>query len=72
MPEPESRFYWQAYHHLRGSRQIGFGIGPIPFAAIMEYADFAAVTCPVERNSLVRLITAMDNAERDAMRTPAV
>ncbi|WP_108482258.1 phage tail assembly chaperone [Oceaniglobus ichthyenteri] len=66
--EPCNWLYWQAFHHLRGSRQQGMGLGPIPFSEIMAYADsYLGITCPVDRGRLVRMIMAMDNAERAAM-----
>lgn len=62
--DPESLFLWQAYHHLRGSRSIGFGVSPIPFSEMAAYCDWAGLTCPIERAFLVRAMTELDNAER--------
>lgn len=64
--EPESWLYWQAYHYLRGSRQQGMGVGPIPFSEIAAYSDWLGLICPVERGRLLRMVTAMDNAEMAA------
>lgn len=63
--QPESLFLWQAYHHLRGSRQIGFGAGPIPVGAITDYCDRLGIACPVRWAFVIRAITAMDNLERE-------
>ncbi|WP_425262485.1 phage tail assembly chaperone [Salipiger marinus] len=63
--QPESWFFWQAYHHLRGSRPMGFGVGPIPFDAIARYSEWLGQTCPVDRARLVKVIMALDNAERE-------
>ena len=71
MPEPASWFFWQAYHHLRGSRRLGMGPGGIPFSEIMEYAENCGLTCPVHRNRLVRMVTDMDNAEIEMARSKA-
>jgi hypothetical protein len=60
--EPGSWFYWQAFHHLRGSRHDG---GAIPFAAMATYSDWLGQTCPVERGRLVRMVMRLDNAERE-------
>lgn len=62
---PDSWFYWQAYHHLRGSRQIGMGVGAIPFDAIAAYCDWARITCPVRRAMLARVVMTLDNTERE-------
>lgn len=32
-----------AFWHLNSDRQIGFGVGPIPFSAIHRYADRALI-----------------------------
>jgi len=58
---PSSWFYWQAFHHLRGSRQEGV----IPFLAISNYSEWLGQTCPIEKGQLVKMVMAMDNAERD-------
>ncbi len=63
---PESWFYWQAFHYLRGSGQTPYGRRPIPFSEIAAYADWQGMTCPVEKARLARVIIAMDNAERAA------
>jgi hypothetical protein len=63
--EPKSWFYWQAYHHLRGSRQRGHDIGAIPFSEISDYSEWLGQTCPVDKARLVRFVMAMDNVERE-------
>lgn len=65
MPDPKNVFFWQAYATLRASRSTGMGVGAIPFSEIMAYADHCGMTCPVQRQRLVRIIGAMDAVERD-------
>lgn len=65
MVEPESLFYWQAYHYLRGEGFDGMGAKPIPFRAVVEYASWAGVTCKVEQARLVKMVFAIDNAARE-------
>lgn len=36
---PISDFAWQAFTDLSSERGIGMGLGPIPFGAIVRYAD---------------------------------
>lgn len=63
---PESWFYWQAYHHLRGDGMDAMGFKPIPLGAIVNYArDWADITCKIEQARLVRVVMAMDVTERD-------
>lgn len=59
--QPDNWFFWQAYNHLRGSRNMG---GAIPFSEIRGYADWAGITCPIQRGRLVSVIIALDNSER--------
>lgn len=61
--EPENAFYWLAFHMLRGERTAG--TGAIPLTAILGYADFAGITCPVGKTRLARMMIRMDNAERE-------
>jgi len=63
--EPESWFFWQAYHHLRSSRPMGFGVGSIPFSEISSYSDWIGQTCPVAKSRLVKMVVALDNVERE-------
>ncbi|MEB3419900.1 hypothetical protein ACFSDD_11010 [Salipiger marinus] len=44
---------------------MGFGVGPIPFDAIARYSEWLQQTCPVDRARLVKVIMALDNAERE-------
>lgn len=62
--EPESLFLWQAYHHLRGAGMDAMGQKPIPLSEVSRYSDEVGSTCPIERARLVRVIFAMNNAER--------
>lgn len=65
MPEPGNPFFWRAYMDLRGSRNIGLGLGPIPLTEIIAYAEHCRITCPVQRTRLIRIIGAMDAVERE-------
>lgn len=38
-PLPESHFYWRAFCELSTERQIGMGVGPIPYSKAREYAQ---------------------------------
>ena len=60
--EPENWFLWQAYHHLRGSRNMN---GSISFSEIKGYCEWAGVTCPIQRGRLASVVIALDNAERN-------
>jgi len=31
--------FYEAFHELSSCRQIGLGIGPLPFTAIVDYCD---------------------------------
>lgn len=65
MVEPESLHLWQAFHYLRGARPTGFGVGPVPFSEMATYCDWAGVACPIDRAFLVRVVTVLDNLERE-------
>ena len=69
--EPESWFYWQAFHHLRGSRAQGLEAGAIPFSEIAAYSEWLGLTCPVEKFRLARLVIDLDNAERSMNGKPS-
>lgn len=62
---PDNLFMWSAYNALRGSRQIGMAVGPIPFTEIAAYCAWLGMTCPVQKQRLVRMVGALDRAERD-------
>lgn len=38
MVRPGLDFYWRAFNDLSGDRDIGMGIGPIPWCAIHDWA----------------------------------
>ena len=58
---PNNWFMWQAYHHLRASRNER---GAIPFSEISAYCDWAGLTCHVQRTRLANIVIALDNSER--------
>ena len=52
--------YFTAYQELESERQIGMGIGPIPFTAILKYAEFYEL--PAEQaDDLVYYVRKLDN-----------
>lgn len=69
--EPESFFYWQAYHHLRQSRPVALGDGPIPFSEITAYCEWSGITCPVQKSILAKVIIALGDVELEHGRTEA-
>lgn len=62
MPEPQVdnfEFYINAFSELSSCRQIGMGLGPIPFTAIAEYARIYKVD---DISDFIYIIRVMDNA----------
>lgn len=56
--------YWNAFGDLTTCRSIGFGVGPIPWTAIRDYADEYQFVGE-QRILLFRHIRAMDMAYLD-------
>ena len=52
-------FYTDAFWELSTCRQIGMGLGPIPFTSLMEYAKLREVE---EIDDFLYVIRVMDNA----------
>lgn len=50
----------EAFNALSGDRQIGMGVGPIPFTAIDRYADRFGYSSSEDFSFLFTLIRAMD------------
>lgn len=61
--EPEHLFFWGAYQKLRRSRHIGFGLSYIPFSEVAKFCDWAGIICPVQKERLARIISALDTVE---------
>ena len=62
---PQNIFAWVAFMNLRNSRTIGMGgVSPIPFSEIMSYCEHTGIDCPIQRNRLIKFVTALDSAER--------
>ena len=61
-------FVWTAFHAVSTDRPVGFGLAPIPFAAIDRYARRYGITDIDEFDRLRRLIMAMDRAMLDDAR----
>lgn len=54
------QFYWSAFNDLTTERQIGMGVGPIPYSSIRNYAADYRISGRDEFDYFLRLITAMD------------
>jgi hypothetical protein len=54
-------FYADAFWRLNGDRQIGMGLGPIPFSAIDRYATRYGITEVDEFDYFLRLIKVQDS-----------
>jgi hypothetical protein len=59
-PAPHLLFHWAAFAALSTDRQVGMGIGPIPWTALDRYAERHGINDPDERERFERLIRAMD------------
>jgi hypothetical protein len=53
-------FYWTAFHQLTSDRQVGMGLGPIPYSAIRRYADEYDIVGRDEFQYFCGIIQAMD------------
>lgn len=61
---PASRLAWAAYHALAGSRRAAYGaMMPIPVSEMMAWCAHYGVTDRMERQRLMRLVSAMDAHE---------
>lgn len=71
-PEPHLFFEWEAFYSLSNDRQIGMGIGPIPWSAIDRYARRFGIDGADEFDAFAFLIRSMDGAflRREAERKP--
>lgn len=54
------QFYWTAFNDLSTDRQIGMGVGPIPYSAIRSYATDYNIRSRDEFDYFLRLMMAMD------------
>jgi hypothetical protein len=61
--EPHLQFEWQAFRDLSTDRQAGFGVGPIPWTSIDQYAARHGVEGD-EFERFCHLVRAMDDAYR--------
>lgn len=59
--------FFTAFWDLNSERQMGWGVGPIPFTSILEYADRHGIYGE-QLDDLVFYVKAMDSAylEREA------
>lgn len=65
VPDRRVLFHWSAFSDLSSDRQVGFGIGPIPWTAIDRYAERRQIDDTDEYDRFLRLIRAMDRAFLD-------
>ena len=54
------RCYWDAYHDLTSSRQIGMDIAAIPVSEITAYLDFIGLTDDDDRMDYLKIIQGID------------
>ena len=70
--EPGEEFFIGAFFELSSCRQIGMGLGPIPWSAIVEYADRVRLAADVRRMfvDVMRLLDGffLEDAEERAKR----
>ena len=59
-PEPHLLFHWSAFVDLSTDRQMGFGVGPIPWSALDMYARRYGLDDPDEFDRFKRLVRALD------------
>lgn len=58
--DPHLHFHWEAFGELSTERQIGMGIGPIPWSAIKAYAEEFGIVGD-EFESFLHIMRAMDS-----------
>ena len=58
-PGPQDDFYLRAFWDLSTEREVGFGVGPIPWSKIVEYGELEGLDLDVMR-SFVRVVREMD------------
>ncbi len=59
---PHLTFHWSAFSDLSTDRQLGMGLGPIPWTAIERYAARYRIEDPDEFDRFAHLIGVMDRA----------
>ena len=62
---PQNAWAWSAFQALRGSRQYGMSVGPVPISEIASYCDFVGLNDTVSKQRLARFVMALDQAERE-------
>lgn len=65
---PGAQWVLEAFLTLMGDRPVGFGLAPIPFAAIADYAGLYGLSDPDDFEPFIALIQGMDTAWMEAMR----
>ncbi len=67
MPEVYDDLQWlvDAFCSITSSRQVGFGLGPIPLSEIKTYVELFPI--PEDLETFVRLLRTMDNEYLAAM-----
>lgn len=57
---PEAEFYWKAFSDLSSDRGTGMGIGPIPFGAILRYAELYRISELDDFERLRQIVSEVD------------
>jgi hypothetical protein len=52
--------YWEAFWALISTRPIGFGVGPIPFTAIVSYMNEIGLSDPDDREDMRKFVQFLD------------
>jgi hypothetical protein len=61
-PEPHLLDMWEAFFALSNDRQVGMGLGPIPWSSLDRYAQRFGIDDPDEFDVFAFLIRTMDGA----------
>lgn len=64
-PDISNPWAWAAFNALRGSRQVGMSVGPIPISEMSAYCEATGLTDSLHRMRLMRFVMALDKVERD-------
>lgn len=57
---PLEVFYWTAFRDLGTERQIGMGLGPIPWSSARAYADLNSICDPDDFDNFWTIIGTVD------------
>lgn len=57
----EAEFYWKAFSDVSSDRGVGMGMGPIPFSAILRYAELYGIGDLDEFERLRQIVSEIDS-----------